>query len=287
MAEVDESDDPTLPPPSPMFLARVGVVLIAAVVTVGLVAAILIHPWVFAGAVLVMQLLFVVAYVWLRRPPGPWVSLGVGVIAAVAADWVALYSSPYSLDNLVYVPALAFGLAVVGQLLRRGSRPLLTVSMGSAMFTAAVTTGASVWIGLPRETGSVMTVEISLVAISAGVLAARACDLTLPKPRINRQVPRGAFGIVIGAMFAAAGSAYASTVLSGPSLAKAAAAGLAIGLVGVLADLAAGYTHAGRRIAGKGVAGWPARHGLGPLLAFSAAAPVTYLVNVYFTVRGW
>src|SRR5699024_5068054 len=106
------------------------------------------------------------------------------------------------------------------------------------------------------------------------------------KPRINRQVPRGAFGVVIGGMFASAGATYASMVLdvSGPG--PVALGGLVIGLVGVLADVAAGYLQAGRRISGQGVAPWPVRHGLGPLMAFGAAAPVAFLFGAYYLVSG-
>lgn len=277
--------DPTLPPPTPVLLARVVVALYTAALTGGVLVASLGPVWIFGLVILVLQVLLVVAYVRLRQPPGAVGILVTGLVVSVAADWVALYSSPFSFDNMIYVLAGALGLTIIGQLVRP-TREDLTVSMGTSLLISSLACLHASWIGVLRQDGGGLALQISVIAVGAGVMAARACDLTLPKPRINRQVPRGAFGIVIGAMFAAAGAAYASVVLEGPSPLKAAIGGLVIGMVGVLADLASGFTQAGRRIAGTGVALWPVRHGLGPLLAFGAAAPVAYLLCVYYIVRG-
>ncbi|HZE39495.1 MAG TPA: hypothetical protein VE172_11865 [Stackebrandtia sp.] len=282
----DPAKDHTLPPHTPTAWGRFLVVLVTAFITGGLLLVSGLPRWVFTLAVLALQLVLVAAYVRLRKPAGPMVIGLVGVMASLVADWIALASQPLSLDNLMYVIAGAFGLAIVGQLFRTDGRTELTVSLGSAVFVAASVCGYATWIGLLRQPGGLAAMWIGAIAIGAAIMAARACDITLPKPRINRQVPRGAFGVVIGAMVGTAVAAYAATVLDGPTPPRAALGGLVIGLVAVLADLAVGYIQAGRRIAGEGVALWPVRHSLGPVLAFGAVAPVAYLLSVYYIARG-
>lgn len=276
-----------MPPPTPVLAARAGVVLFTGLLAVGLIIATGMRREVFAGVVLVAQILTVVTYTRLRLPTAPMTTLVAGLVSAVAADLLVFYSHPISLDKLVYVPAIALGIAVAGQFARGPGREELTTSMGSSLFLSVIVAGYAGWIGLLGKPGGQMALWIAVIAVGAGVMAARACDLTLPKPRINRQVPRGAFGIVIGGMVGTAVAAYGAILLEkGPTPTAAAFGGLVIGLVGVLGDLAAGYTQAGRRIAGGGVALWPVRHGLGPLLAFGAAAPVAYLLGVYYLTRG-
>lgn len=280
-------DDPTMPPPTPVLWARAGVVVFTGVLAVALIAATGLRREVFAGVILVMQILTVVTYTQLRKPASPTITLVAGLVSAIAADWLVFYSHPISLDRLVYVPAIALGIAVAGQFSRGPGREELTVSMGSTLFLSVVVSGFAGWIGLLGKPGGQQALWTGAIAVGAAVMAARACDLTLPKPRINRQVPRGAFGVVIGGMVGTAVAAYSAILLEGgPTPGTAAVGGLIIGLVGVLGDLAAGYTQAGRRIAGGGVALWPVRHGLGPLLAFGVAAPVSYLLGVYYLTQG-
>ena len=242
---------------------------------------------IFILGIVVLQALLIVGFVIVRRPPGLFVTAGVGAVAAVGADLIVVYSDPFDPSNVIFVLAAAFGLAMVGQLFRGGGRVDLTVSLGSAVFLAVLVAGFAAYLGLLRHPGGAQALWVGVIAAGTAVLTARAVDLTIPDPRINRQVPRGAFGIVIGGMVGTAAAAYSGVLLDGPVPEKAAVGGLVIGLVAVLGDLSAGFFHAGRRIAGDGVAVWPVRHGLGPLMAFATAAPVVYLLSVYYIVRGF
>ena len=274
-----------MPPPTPVALARLFVTLLAAGLTGCIIVASILQSWAVIGAIFGLQVLTVATFVWLRRPAGTVSTFRTWLSLYAIADVIAIYTQPFSLDRLAYVLAGAFGLVVLGQITRT-NREGLTVAIGAAMLVSTLVCMYAAWIGLLRHPGGSDAIMISAVAIGSGVVAARACDLTLPRPRINRQVPRGAFGVVIGAMFAAAGAAYASMALDVAGPGKVAVGGLVIGLVGVLADVAAGYLQAGRRISGQGVAPWPVRHGLGPLMAFGAAAPVAFMLGAYYLVGG-
>ncbi|WP_147144538.1 hypothetical protein [Stackebrandtia albiflava] len=284
-AEPDYSD-PTMPPPTPRRLASAAVVVWVLLVTCGILFGAGLDRLVFTAGIAGLQVLTVVGYVLHRRPPGPFVVAGAGLVAALGADLVMLYTDPFDPGGLVYVLAGAFGVAVIGQFFRGEAREKLTVSMGAAAYLAVLAAAYSGFIGLLRHPGGQAALWTCVIAAGTAVMTARAIDLTIPKPRINRQVPRGAFGVVIGGMVGTAAAAYAGVLLDGPTPDKAAMGGLVIGLVAVLGDLSAGYSHAGRRIDGDGVAPWPVRHGLGPLLAFATVAPVVYLLSVYYIVRG-
>lgn len=276
-----------MPPPTPSKLAKIAVVVWVLVLTCGILFGAGLDRRIFILGIAVLQLLLIAGFVLLRRPPGMLVTAAAGVLAAVGADLIVIYSDPFDPGDIIFVLAGAFGLAVVGQLFRGGGRQNLTVSVGVAVYLAVITAGFAAYIALLRQPGGLQALLVAVIAMGTAVLAARAVDLTIPNPRINRQVPRGAFGVVIGGMVGTAAAAYAGVLLDGPTPAKAAVGGLVIGLVAVLGDLSSGFLHAGRRISGAGVAPWPVRHGLGPLMAFATAAPVAYLLSVYYLVRGF
>lgn len=280
-------DDHTMPPPNPSRWAAAAAAAFAAALGVGIVAASMFDSWIYAAGIFGLQALAVAMYVWHRRPAGALTVAAVGVITAAAATLVTVLPQPFQPDLLVFVLAGAFVLAVAGQITRPGARERLTSSLGSSLFVAALVCGFAAWIALLRHGGGPQALEISVAAIVGGVAAARCSDLALPAPRINRQVTRGAFGVVIGGMVGTAAAMYTAVVLEGPVVAEAAMAGFVIGLVAVLADASAGFAQAGRRIGGDGVSPWPARHSLGPLLAFGVSGPVVYLLSVYFIVRGF
>ncbi|WP_415648324.1 hypothetical protein [Stackebrandtia soli] len=280
-------DDPTMPPPTPRRWTAAFAIAIAGALTAGLVLSGGLELRLIAAIVLAMQILLVVAYVLLRRSVSRPAAIAVGIGASIAADGIAVYTQPLQLDYLAYVVAAVFFATIVGQLARTRGRRGLTDGMATGVTVAVIAVGMSTLIGLVRHPGGGQALAIGAIAIGTAVMAARAIDITMPNPRINRQVPRGAFGVVIGAMVGTAMAAYAGVLLDGLTPQKAALGGLVVGLVGVLGDLAAGYTHAGRRIAGDGEAPWPLRYGLGPLLAFGAAAPVLYLLGVFYLVRAF
>ena len=138
---------------------------------------------------------------------------------------------------------------------------------------------------LTRQEVGTQAVVVCAAGAGVALLVARGTDAIFPKPRIAPQVPRGATGVVLGAMLGTLASAGLGSVLVLPfTPAKGAVIGLIAAVVASLVDLAVNFGEAGRRLAGDAPTFWVARHMQGPLGAFALAAPFTYaLAHWYLT----
>ena len=226
------------------------------------------------------QLLFVVAWTAASRPPAPFIVAGVGLIAAAAADISVNLPVEPTLAPLGYVIAGAFVLSVVGQLVRRHSRAGLTESLGVSMTIVVGVAAFAALIVLSRQKAGTQVLDAGLIAAGIALASARLCDVVVPSPRLAPQVPRGAIGVVVGAMLGTAAAAVVGYYIDGISTIGGAAAGMAAALVAVVVDLGTGYAEAGRRLEGEVPVMWLARHMQGPLAAFALAAPASYVVGV-------
>ncbi|GIJ28671.1 hypothetical protein Vqi01_38330 [Micromonospora qiuiae] len=237
------------------------------------------HRVPFTVVVLTVQLLFVLAWTMVTRPPALAVVLGVNVVVAVTADVVAVRSAEARLGPLWYVAIGGFLVAVLGQLIRRVDRARVTDSLRT---TATITLGAvalATLIVLSRIPAGTQAITVCLTAVAVALAVARMADAVAAWPLLAPQVPRGAAGVVGGAMVGTLVSAVFGSYLVTPfTPPRAAILGLVAAVVAVLADLAAGYAEAGRQMAGELQTGWAARHVQGPLGAVAMVAPVAYLM---------
>ncbi|MDA1361730.1 hypothetical protein O1R50_19030 [Glycomyces luteolus] len=279
----DGKEDHTLPPPSPTLLHRLPAIAVTIVISAGLVLGAQMERPVYAAGIAVLQLATVGLVTWVRKIDGAWVPLAIASALAVAADAAAVAWSPVSLVPITVLLALAFGAAVAAQLVRR-THTGVTENLGFTMMLGVAVSGYACYIALSRLGSAPPAMYSAVVAAGTAILAARAVDLVMPDPRINRQVTRGAFGIVIGTMCGTASAAYAGLVIEGPEPSHAAVGGLLIALTAVLADLACGYMSASRRIDGSGTAPNPVVSAAGPLLAFAITGPVVYLLSAYYMI---
>ncbi|SDD85335.1 hypothetical protein [Glycomyces harbinensis] len=279
----DGREDHTLPPPSPPLLHRLPALAVTIVISAGLVLGAQMERPVYAAGIAVLQIATVALVTWVRKVQGAWVTLAVASGLALAADAAAVMWTPVSLLPITVLLALAFVAAVVGQLLRR-EHSGATESLGFTMLLCVAVCGYTCFIALSRLGSAPPAMYSAVVAAGTAILAARAVDLVMPDPRINRQVTRGAFGIVIGTMCGTASAAYAGLVIEGPDPSHAAIGGLLVALIAVLSDLACGYMSASRRIDGAGTAPNPVVNAAGPLLAFAVTGPVVYLLSAYYMI---
>lgn len=279
----DGGEDHTLPPPGPPLLLRLPALAVTVVISAGLVLGAQMERPVYAAGIMVLQLATVGLVTWVRKVDGAWVPLAVASGLAVAASAAAVMWTPVSLVPITVLLALAFGAAVAGQLVRR-EHSGVTESLGFTMLLCVAVCGYACYIALSRLGSAPPAMYSAVVAAGTAILAARAVDLVMPDPRINRQVTRGAFGIVIGTMCGTASAAYAGLVIEGPDPSDAAIGGLLIALTAVLADLACGYMSAARRIDGAGTAPTAVVNIAGPLLAFAVTGPVVYLLSAYYMI---
>ncbi|MFV2113326.1 hypothetical protein ACFHW0_13425 [Micromonospora sp. LOL_025] len=235
------------------------------------------HRLPFAFVIFGVQLLFVLAWTMAMRPPALLLVAAVSVGAAVAADTAAVQAEVAGLAPLGYVAAGGFALGVLGQLVRRVDRVRVTDSLGSTLLIVVGVVAFATLIVLSRIPAGTQAITVCLTASAVALTVARLTDAFAPWPRLAPQVPRGAAGVVAGAMVGTLVSALLGSYLVTPfTPTRAAIIGLVAAVTAVLADLAVGYAEAGRLMAGEPPTMWVARHMQGPLGGFALAAPAAY-----------
>ncbi|WP_433388054.1 hypothetical protein [Micromonospora sp. KLBMP9576] len=235
------------------------------------------HRLPFAVVVLGVQLLFMLAWTMALRPPALRLVALVGVGAAVAADTAAVQTDVAGLAPLGYVAVGGFALAVLSQLVRRVDRVRVTDSLRGTLLIVLGVVAFATLIVLSRIPAGTQTITVCLTAGAVALAVARLTDAVAPWPRLAPQVPRGAAGVVVGAMVGTLVSAGLGSYLVTPfTPTRAAIVGLVAAVVAVLADLAVGYSEAGRQMAGEAPTMWVARHMQGPLGGLALAAPAAY-----------
>lgn len=238
----------------------------------------------YAIVILGIQVLFVLAFTMALRPPGGLAVVTVGLAAAVATDVVAVLPDEATIAPFAYIAAGGFLAGVVGQLLRREGRLRVTESLASTLVIVVGVTAYATLIVLTRLPIGTQAITVCLTAAGLALIVARLVDTVAPWPRLAPQVPRGALGVVAGAMVGTGAAAYLGAYIRGFEPTDAAMVGLVTAVAAVLADLSVGYAEAGRRIAGEPPTMWVARHLQGPLAGLGLAAPLAYLLSVIFFV---
>ena len=260
---------------------------LAALLTVTLIFGSRLDHLAYAGVCFAVQALFVAAWAWGGRSPGPYVVAGAGLVAAAGADVAAVYSPEASLAPLGYVVAGAFILGVVGQLVRGGGRSRVTESIGGVAVVTVGVVALATPVLLSRYPTGTEALLACLLAAGVGLVVARLSDLVLRKPRVSEHVPRGAPGVVLGGMVGTAAAGWAGSVLVGLSPGVAAMAGVVVAVAAVLADLGMVFAETGRLLAGEDPSRWMVRAALGPLVALAVAAPAAYLLSVLMLVKNF
>jgi len=236
----------------------------------------------YAIVIIGVQLLWVLAWTMAIRPPAVAAVAVVCVVAGLYADRVAATSATPSLLPLLYVALPAFVLALVSQVFRAVDRQQARDSWGATLLLVLGTVAFASLITLTRKPVGTQAVLICLAAAGVGLVVARLVDAIFDKPRLAPQVPRGAAGVILGAMAGTLTAAALGSVLVLPfTPGKGAIIGLIAAGLAVLVDLGVNYGEAGRSMAGEAPTFWVARHMQGPLGAFALVAPVTYGLTVF------
>jgi hypothetical protein len=208
---------------------------------------------------------------------------GICVAAGLLADYMAVTSDGGGLVPLVYVAGGALVAALAAQGFRAADRQQARDSFGATLLLVLGVVVFASLIVLTRRPIGTQAVLVSLAAAGVSVVVARLTDAVFAKPRIAPAVPRGAAGIVLGAMLGTLAAAGLGSVLVLPfTPAKGAVLGLVAAGLAVLVDLAVNYAEAARGMAGAAPTFWVVRHMQGPLGAFAATAPAAYALTVFF-----
>jgi hypothetical protein len=240
----------------------------------------------YAFVIFAVQFFFVLAWTAAMRPPGAPVVATVGIIAAIAADVAVVLPADSSLAPLGYVTVGGFVLGVIGQLIRGAGREGVTESLGA---TLAVVVGAVAFASLlvlDRRALGTQSIVACLTAAAVALVVSRLSDIVLTTPRTSPEVPRGAIGVVLGAMAGTAAAAVVGANLVGLHPPRTAVAGLVTAMAAIMADLAVSYAEVGRDLDGEASSLWIARHMQGPVSGFALAAPAAYVLSVMLLVSG-
>ncbi|MBQ1024298.1 hypothetical protein [Micromonospora sp. C95] len=281
--ETDADDEEAEPPVEVRRQISLAIGGFAALLGLGLVVAAQTsspgHRLPFALVVFAVQVFFLLAWTMVTRPPALAVVLGVGTVTALAADVVAVRTAEARLAPLLYIAVGGVLAAVLGQLVRRVDRVRVTDSLRTTATTVFGVVAFATLIVLTRIPAGTQAIAVCLTAAGVALVVARVTDAVAAWPRLAPQVPRGAAGVVGGAMVGTLISALLGGYLVTPfTPTRAAIIGLAAAVVAVLADLAVSYAEAGRLMAGEVPSAWAARHVQGPLGGFAMAAPAAYLM---------
>ena len=236
----------------------------------------------FAVVVFGVQLLFVLAWTMATRPPALPLVAGVAIAVAAGADVAAVLSQIAGLAPLGYMAVAGFIVGVLGQLVRPADRSRVTESLGTTLLIVLGVVSFGSLIVLSRVPIGTQAIFVCLTASAVSLTVARLTDAILPWPRLAPQVPRGAAGVVVGAMCGTLGAGLVGMALVGFTPTRGAVVGLITASVAVLADLAVGYAEAGRQMAGEPPTMWVARHMQGPIGGFALAAPAAYAMSRLF-----
>jgi hypothetical protein len=237
----------------------------------------------FAIVLFGVQLLFLLAWTMALRPPAPSATAGVCVAVGLAADYLAAKRDGTGLLTLLLVALAGFVVALAAQLIRAEDRARVTDTYRTTLVIVLGVVAYAIPVLLTRVPLGTQTVEVCAAAAGVALLVARVTDAVFPKPRIAPQVPRGAAGVVAGAMLGTLIAAVLGSELVFPfTPAKGAVIGLIAAVVANLVDLAVNFGEAGRTLAGDAPTFWVARHMQGPLGAFALVAPVAYALTYWY-----
>ncbi|WP_239143790.1 hypothetical protein [Actinoplanes philippinensis] len=232
-----------------------------------------------------VQLLGLLAWTMALQPPAAGATAAVVAVAALAADYLAVTGEPGALLPLFWVVLGGFTAAMIAQVIRAEDRQRAKDSWRTTLLIVSGAAAYAVLITLVKEPLGAPAILICCTGAGVALLIARLTDAVFPKPRIAAQVPRGATGVVLGAMLGTLASAVLGSYMVLPfDPTKGAVLGLVAAVAAQLVDLAVNFGEAGRRLAGEAPTFWLARHMQGPLGGFALTAVATYLsVHWYLT----
>jgi hypothetical protein len=226
-----------------------------------------------------VQLLFVLSWTMAMRPPALRTVFVIGIVVGVAADTLAVNTDSPSIWPLLGVAVAGFVAALAAQVIRPADRSRIRDTVASTFLIVFGVVAFATLISLTRQPVGTQTVLVFLTATGVSLVVARLLDAVFARPRIAPQVPRGATGIVVGAMLGTLAAAGLGSVLVLPfTPANAAVLGLVAAGSAGLVDLAVNYGEAGRMLTGPIPTLYVARHMQGPVGAFALAAPLAYLM---------
>ncbi|BCY15217.1 hypothetical protein L3i22_103050 [Actinoplanes sp. L3-i22] len=232
-----------------------------------------------------IQLLGLLSWTIALGPPAATATAAVIGVTGLAACYLTATADKPGLLPLLYVTVAGYLASLVPQLFKREDRHRISDSFRTTLLIVLGVVAYTIPIVLSREPLGSQTILVCCTGAGLALLVARLTDAVFPKPRIAAQVPRGAAGVVLGAMVGTFATAWLGSQLVFPfTPAKGAVVGLVAAVAAILIDLAVNFGEAGRRLAGEAPTLWLARHMTGPLGGFALMFGTAWiLLHLYLT----
>ncbi|MEU4421149.1 hypothetical protein AB0F81_11010 [Actinoplanes sp. NPDC024001] len=230
-----------------------------------------------------VQLLALLAWTMALHPPAAGATAALVAVTALVADYLAVTGTPPKFLPLVWVALGGFVAVLIGQVIRADDRHRAKDVWRTTLLIVLGAAAYAILLLLTRQPLGAQAILVCCTGAGVALLVARLTDAVFPKPRIAAQVPRGAAGIVLGAMLGTLVSAMLGSYLVLPfTPAKGAVLGLVAAVAANLVDLAVNFGEAGRRLAGQAPTFWLARHMQGPLGGFALTAAAAYALTHWY-----
>jgi hypothetical protein len=235
------------------------------------------------GALAVLQVLLVLAWVLGTGLPGRVGGVLIGVAAAAGADAALVLRQPATLEAVLAVLALSLPVMLVHQLSRGVVRVRVTESLSGVTVACASVCALGTYLALFRTVDGTRLVSAVAVAAGAGLLVGYLTDSVMPRPRFDPDVPKGLLGVLLGTAAGALVGALHALHDARLSLAGGALTGAVVAAVAALVSVGVGYlaqpvepVEVDRgRLASLAMAY------LRVLLPLALSAPIGYLVGLY------
>ncbi len=189
-----------------------------------------------AVAVLVLQVVFTLAWLAVLGVTGGTGAFAVAAGAAIAADAVVVGGTDSDIGGLVGVVGVAMVAALGHQLLRR-HRTAVTRSLAGTMSAVLLVVATATYVALRAGTGGRAAAATSFAGVAAAMLLSRLVDLVLPRPAVVPEGGRGWAGLLVGALAAAGAGALYGWGTGTIDLADAWPLALVAGVTALAADL--------------------------------------------------
>jgi hypothetical protein len=173
--------------------------------------------------------------------PGRNGALIIGAGSAIGAD-VAVSAYPHrGLAPLLVVLGLAVPVMFVHQLARGVVRTRTTESLSKVALLVVAVTGAAAYPQLRHEFDGAKLATAATLTVSAAVLVAHVGDRLWSRPRFDRAVSRGLFGVVAGTVVGGTCGLVLLKGVDGFGLARAAWVAPVMALVATLLSVGTGF----------------------------------------------
>ncbi|NEK58288.1 hypothetical protein GCU56_10440 [Geodermatophilus sabuli] len=197
------------------------------------------------GAVAVLQLALVAAWVPATGIPARTGAPALGLAAAAGADLLMVLPERPELGALVAVPGLGLLAVVLHQMLRRAPRQDVVGSMAGVLVLLCAASALAALLRLEAPGAGEAPVTTAVLVVGTTLVVGHLVDSVLPRPPVADGVPCGVPALVLSVLAGAAVALFRHGSGELLEVVTVLTVGLLLGAVAALVGLVAGYVVVG------------------------------------------